>query len=337
LPEPLREPLTVLVVSAMLPTDQDLVRGVVVRREIDQLRDLGVRVLEVGKEPGWCGYGLQALRVIRTRWREDVDVVHAHYGTSGFVATLCAPRTPTVVTMHGSDIAHGWRPGISRYWLQLVLSVVGGYLADRVLVQDETMLGSLPRRLRRRTAVLGQAVRADPLPEEPGSGRAGVLFLSDRTRPVKRFWLAQAAVASAGQGLELRSLDELAPSDVLAAMSRARVGLLTSEREGMPVAVKEALLCGLPVVATDLPPLRGVAAALPYAVTLAGHGAEPLAAALRDTMARPALTASQRAEVTRYLAGRGWVEPEHCRRLIALYQELARHRSAARRRWRPRA
>jgi glycosyltransferase involved in cell wall biosynthesis len=202
-----------------------------------------------------------------------------------------------------------------------------------VLVQDETMLGSLPRRLRRRTVVLGQAVRGDPLPEQHGSDRAGVLFLSDRARPVKRFWLAQAAVASAVPGLELRSLDELAPQDVLAAMSRARVGLLTSEREGMPVAVKEALRCGLPVVATDLPPLRPVAAGLPFAVTLAGPDETSLAAALNDVLARPPLTAPQRAEVERYLADRGWLEPQHSRRLIALYRELARHRPAPGHRW----
>ncbi len=48
-------------------------------------------------------------------------------------------------------------------------------------------------------------------------------------------------------------------------MARAGVGLITSEREGMPVALKEALAAGLRVLAVGLPLWR-VAAAFPHLI-----------------------------------------------------------------------
>jgi glycosyltransferase involved in cell wall biosynthesis len=39
-------------------------------------------------------------------------------------------------------------------------------------------------------------------------------------------------------------------ADVIAMWQRASVGVLTSEREGMPVSLMEAASCGVPVVAT---------------------------------------------------------------------------------------
>lgn len=310
----------VLVVSAMYPTPEDHVRGVVVRKEVEALRSAGVDVGVVPKRPGWRGYLTQARAVLSSSHK--ADVLHAHYGTSGFIAALFGGRTPLVVTMHGSDIALGPRPRLSKYWLQYLFSVAGASRARRILVQDETMIDQLPKRLRGRASVLGQAVRLPQVSDDPAD-RQGVLFLSSRHRPVKRFPLAQQAVALVPQAGELDSLDRHLVQKIPAAMEGARVGLLTSEREGMPVAVKEALAAGLRVVAVDLPGLRTIAAEASEAITLTSHDPASIAAALRVALAAPPLTRGERRRLHDILRAHLWVEPDRTERLVGIYLSVA--------------
>lgn len=313
-------PIRVLVVSAMFPDEKAPVRGIVVQREVERLRRQGVAVRVIAKAPGWRPYARQAVEVWRSR-KNSIDVVHAHYGTSGLIASLCAGlHRPLVVTLHGSDIALGPRPRFNKYWLQYLLSIAGALRARTVIVQDESMTNLLPGKIRARCLVLGQAVDLDPVDDQEDSEttRTGVLFLSDRSRPVKRFNLAQDAM-SLLPGLELRSLDEFAVPDIPMAMSAARVGVLTSEREGMPVAVKEALVAGLRVVCVDLPGLRGIAAELPDVVSLVDHDATALAEAIGLAAAAPALSRAQRERARTVLRECGWSEPERSHRLMRVY------------------
>lgn len=309
--------LRLLVVTAMFPTERQEAFGIVVRREVEELRRLGLSVQVVDKTPGWRAYAAQLWRARRAVM--SADVVHGHYGTSGFVAALIRRRRPLVITLHGSDIALGPRPRWDKYWVQYLLSVAAASQAQCVIVQDVSMLKRLPQSLRSRTVVLGQGVA---LPEPTGEPRSGVLFLSDRRRAVKRFQLAEASVRLV-DGLELHSLDQYPVTDLPAAMQRHEVGLLTSEREGMPVAVKEALAAGMRVVSVDLPSLRSVASDLPGVVVLTQHDPASIAAGLRIALSEPLSAAETRTKTLAYLARRGWTEPERTRELAAIYARLA--------------
>lgn len=308
----------VLVVSAMYPTDEDAVRGIAVRREVDRLRARGTSVTVIGKSPGWRGYLAQAIET--RRFVRSVDLIHAHYGTSGFVAALVAPRTPLIVTMHGSDVALGLRPRLNKYWIQYILSIIGALRAAAIVVQDPTMATQIPGRMRGKVVILGQAVDVPPYGDRE---RHGILFLSDRSRPVKRFFLAEQAVAELHPPQLLDSLDRHSVEGIPDAMSVARVGLLTSEREGMPIAVKEALACGLRVVSVDLPALRPLAAACDGAIVLVPHEPAALATALAATLARDPLTRDEHAGVVRVLRDRLWTEPERTTALSDIYLRVA--------------
>lgn len=315
----------VLVVSAMFPSHSDQVRGVVVRKEVEALQAAGLDVGVIPKRPGWAGY-LDQARAVATYARQ-ADLVHAHYGTSGFVSALFCSRTPMIVTMHGSDIALGPRPRLSKYWIQYLLSVTGATRAKRILVQDDTMVDQLPASQRERAVVLGQAVRLPVLPIALPP-RTGVLFLSSRHRPVKRFHLAEAAVALVPEAGKIDSLDRHPVPQIPEVMEAAAVGLLTSEREGMPVAVKEALAAGLRVVAVDLPGLRSIADEVPEAITLTGHSAEEVAVGLRTALAAPLLTRQQRERIHDVLRRRGWAEPDRTNVLVGIYTEVTSLTSA---------
>lgn len=320
--------IRLLIISALYPRHDDAVLGIAVRREVDALRARGCEVEVIGKAPGWRGYLVQVRHALGALQR-DFDLIHAHFGTSAFVAAgvrlFRGGGPPLVVTLHGSDVATGARPRWTKYWLQFWLSCLGCLAARQVIVQDEAMLRVLPGRIRRRAEVLGQGIDPARFGEPCSRDPRHVLFLSDRARSVKRFPLAQAAVSSAATPeLWLDSLDRYDVEAIPSAMAQAGVGLITSEREGMPVAVKEALAAGLPVLAVDLPPLRRLAAIFPQLVTLAQPEPMALGRALDRLTAAPPPTAQERASALVSLRELRWIEPERTDRLVEVYEGVRR-------------
>jgi glycosyltransferase involved in cell wall biosynthesis len=82
-----------------------------------------------------------------------------------------------------------------------------------------------------------------------------VLFASSNGDPVKRPWLAKAAVAqmsNADRPAELHYMTGIPNADMPVWLNAGDVLLLTSIHEGSPTVVKEALACSLPVVSTDV-------------------------------------------------------------------------------------
>ena len=92
--------------------------------------------------------------------------------------------------------------------------------------------------------------------------------------------------------------------------SLADFAILPSYREGVPVSMQEALACGVPVIVTDVPGCREIAAPLAEEIragsTLGGHALcvpagqwPPLAEAMRRVAETPALRASMAAAARR--------------------------------------
>jgi glycosyltransferase involved in cell wall biosynthesis len=111
--------------------------------------------------------------------------------------------------------------------------------------------------------------------------------------------------------------------EVLAALYRnASVLLQPSEREGFGLPVIEALACGTPVVASDLPVLREVCgdAALYCPVEDVAAWAATVISLLHEQREQPHLWSNRGALAQAQAAKYSWAE--HTRRMVALYQEL---------------
>ena len=301
--------MKLLVLTAMWPDDALATYGVVVQREVDAWRAAGHHVDVVSKPRGYRGY-LAAWRELRARLAAGgYDALHVHYGTMAALLVV-TPRLPrTVLTLHGSELTTGWRPTRSRYFVQWWLTAIGGVRASTVIVQAEFMRRLLPPWLRRRAVVLPQPVDVERFRAGDERGDA-VLFLARRQVPVKRFSLAVEAARLAGADDRLQSLDEFPPELLPRAMATARVGLLTSAREGAPVALKEAVAAGLPVVAVDLPGVREVAERVPGAVDLVSDDPHEIAAALRRRLETDRSTAEASSWLDAFRAA-GWTTDAH--------------------------
>ncbi len=180
------------------------------------------------------------------------DLVHAHYGFSGIVARAQL-RCPVVVTFRGSDVLTQRERPFSRW----VASHV-----DRVIVMSEEMKQLLGRN---NANVIPYGIDLDmfkPCSQLVARQELGlqskpplILFPYDPRRPEKRFDLANQAVTLLKKefpDVELLAIHGRPHTTVVDYMNACDVMVLTSDTEGAPVAIREALACNLPIVSVDV-------------------------------------------------------------------------------------
>ncbi len=264
--------LRVLAVTNMYPTPTDPAYGAFVATEVAALARAGadVRVEFINGRRSRAAYLAAPLRINRAVRSAGCDVVHAHYGLTGFVSLF--QRLPLVVTFHGDDLlgtANG-RGGVTlKSRIIRRLGHAAARRADALICQSDAMRQALPRAAdRARAHVIPMGVDERFTPDDRAAARARlglagaerlVLFPSTPAEPRKRLDLAQAAVsllAADGGPVRLWVVTRV-PHDRLPDYYRAADCLIvTSDWEGGPIVVKEALCCDVPVVSVDVGDVR---------------------------------------------------------------------------------
>ena len=262
------EPLRVLTVTNMFPTPDTPVFGIFVARQVEAIRKLGHHVhVEFIRGERNANYALGIRRVRSLARPGAFDVVHAHYGLTGFVAAF--QPLPLVVSFCGDDLlgtpdGRGGNTLKSRIGMQL--SRIAARRAQGIICKSEGLRVALPRqRDRERARVIGNGVDTNvfhPGDREGARARIGVsrderlvLFPHDRGQwAVKRFDLARAAIEVLQRRQPRVTLWEVSGTSPDAMPDYYRAAdclLLTSDHEGSPNVVKEALCSDLPVVSVD--------------------------------------------------------------------------------------
>jgi glycosyltransferase involved in cell wall biosynthesis len=253
--------MKVLVVTNMYPSAAEPWFGSFVKDQVDALRRLGVEadVLRFDGRRDWRAYAAAARELRGAAASGQFDLVHAHYGLTGAVA-LSQRRLPVVTTFHGSDSGQiAW---------QRVISWVVARRTSPIFVSAENA-----RRLGLPHAPVIPA-GVDTLLFHPrdraaarmelGWGVHGtyVLLPGARANPVKRADLFDRTLAEL-PGVRGVSLEGYGREDVARVMNAVDAVLVTSDAEGSPVAVKEALACLTPVVSVPVGDLPALLADLP--------------------------------------------------------------------------
>ena len=243
-------------------------RGQWVRDQVEEIRRLGVEAEVFGFPPGSSHYLPAALRLRRLLRRERFDLVHVHYGLTGWCGVLAGAR-PLVVTFHGTDVRHPVVGPMSRRLAPRVDLVA---TVSRALFAPEDDRPGLPR-------VPGAAVlpcgpdlrRFRPLPRAEARRRLGLdpggrylLFPANPERRAKR--ADRAREVAAASGAELLTGGSIDPQQMPLWVNAADAVLVTSDYEGFGLACVEALACDVPVLSTPVGiapfALRGVAGTL---------------------------------------------------------------------------
>jgi glycosyltransferase involved in cell wall biosynthesis len=216
------------------------------------------------------------LRVLREwqRLRAEIrdslpHVIHAHYGSMNAIVAACASQVPLVVTYHGSDL----NPVPGDHRLKAHLGHALSHLAARQARQIICVSPQLVDRLGHvadRVHHVPCGVNLDqfrPMPRSECRAALGwhadetVVLFNARTDPIgKRLDLAQAAARLAQ--LRIKNLrlhvfvGKTDPDQMPLYYNAADCLLMTSDYEGSPMVVKEALACNLPVVSVDVGDVR---------------------------------------------------------------------------------
>lgn len=222
----------------------------------------------------------RARAVIR---RLKPDIVHAHYATSGGLASLVCGFHPTIVTAHGTDLTAGVS---SRVWRPLLKRVFDH--ADRVnTVSDDLKAMAVSLGVpETKVSVLTPGVDTDAFSPAPGPRRAGPprLLCNRRLEAVydpltvvcalaelKKRGLAfeatlagdgalapaaRALVEAAGLGGRVRLAGAVAPERMPALLREHDVYLSASRWDGTSLSLLEAMATGLFPVVSRIPANR---------------------------------------------------------------------------------
>jgi glycosyltransferase involved in cell wall biosynthesis len=297
---------------------------------LDAVRAEGFRIetppLERRLSPAslWRGYrGLVAL--FR---REKPDLVHAHMPISGFLARLAAARTGVPCIAY---TCHGFLFNQPAPWPRRAASFAMEWLAGRVTdifttVSTEEAADARRLHIARHAMAVGNGrdpaiFRPDPTARAAIRAALGVadgtvvvvavsrlvrhkgypeLLAAMRDIPAELWVVGERLTSDHGEDLEpyfagaglrprLRRLGYR--SDVPAILAAADIFVLPSHFEGLPMSVIEAMLTGLPVVATDIRGPREQVVPGQTGLLVPPATVAPLADALRALATDPALRA----------------------------------------------
>lgn len=261
--------MEILLVTNLWPRETvHLATGVFVKEQVETVRrlypDVRFDLLLIRGQENKANYLLAAYRVRKAVRAKKYDLIHAHYGLSA-VAAVLRGHVPLLVTLHGTDVtAKGFQATLSRW--------ASRYCADGVVVVSNQMKAMLGRN---DAVVMPMGVDLElfrPMDREQARTELGlsrsarlVLFAGDPGRALKRYDLFSQAVRLVQA--EDPSVQPFVPfssyyphEEVPAILNACDVLVMTSDVEGSPMVVKEAMACNIPIVSVpvgDVPELIG--------------------------------------------------------------------------------
>jgi glycosyltransferase involved in cell wall biosynthesis len=260
--------MRVLVTTNMYPTAERPAFGIFVARQVASLERAGmaVAVETVSGHRGAADYWHARRRIARQVREFRPDLIHAHYGLTSIPSA--GQGVPFVVTLYGDDI-NGQSTGRGRITFKSRLSVLATQLlnlaAARVLVQSEAMQSRLWPSARARSDVVPSGIDEDlfsPRPRGEARQHLGLPsegwvlgFVNSGGQPTKRLDLAQATAAELerrGHKVTLLVAEKVSAAEMPWYYRASDCLLMTSDLEGSPNCVKEALACGTPIVSVPV-------------------------------------------------------------------------------------
>jgi len=273
--------LRVLFVTNLWPDETRPYHGTFVKVQADSLERAGVdlEVLPIRGYDNRLAYAAAVKEARRLTRERPFDVVHASYGHSGVVARM-QWRAPLVVTYYGDDLLGTRTPTGSltpRSRMEAAVFKQLPRVAAATITMSEEMERKLPPAVRERNHIIPNGVDLDrfrPIPRSEARARLGwdedrptAIFVGNPEIAVKNFPLAEEVhrrlVATTRPDLELRVAAKIRHDEVPVWMAAADALLFTSQSEGSPNVIKEAMASEMAIVSTpvgDVPErLTGVA------------------------------------------------------------------------------
>ncbi|MDB2269884.1 glycosyltransferase family 4 protein [Halorubrum ezzemoulense] len=175
------------------------------------------------------------------------DIIHANYGNTAPFA-LFQPTRPIVITYWGSDLMGRFgtvNSKFANFFDEVILP--SPILTEYVSCEHHVIPFGIDTDLFR------------PIKKSKARSKIGwdpnenyILFPYLKTRDVKNYSLAKRVAGQIDPNIKLVSLNDVEYELMPYYMNASDAVLITSKRESGPMVVKEATLCNVPVVSTDV-------------------------------------------------------------------------------------
>ncbi len=287
-----------------------------VSEQVEALKKLGVEFdfFGVGGK-GFNGY-LSNLPSLKQKIHEfQPDLLHAHYGLSGMLANL-QRSVPVVTTYHGSDIhSKGLNLSVSR--------ITARYSAYNIFVSPWLLELAAYKGDNKCIIPCGvDTTTFTPIERTEARKQLGwneneqiVLFAGAFDNDVKNSPLAKEAVALVPD-TKLVELRGYSREQVNLLMNAANCLLMTSHREGSPVVVKEAMVCGTPIVSVNVGDVKDVVSGV-SGCYLSTYDVNDIAANIRQ-----ALTFKGKTNGPQCITEKGLSNEVVAKRILKVYQAV---------------
>lgn len=213
---------------------------------------------------------------LRNIWKNyKPDVILAFLGKNNLMAIATSAFLPvrTVVSVRGEPTME-YEGKLMQFLAKFMFR-----FADGVVLQTKQALGFFPKRVQKKAMVLPNPLNPDFLKHRPAVEKEDLIVAAGRLDENKNHAMlihAFAKIAAEypnmkliiyGEGDSREQLEKLieekeltdrislpgSVTDVVDRISKARIFTLTSNTEGMPNSIMEAMALGIPVISTDCP------------------------------------------------------------------------------------
>ena len=275
---------------------------------------------------------ITAVRELKAKIREfRPDIVHAHYGLSAITAEL-QNEVPVVTTFHNGETHH--------WWVNLMTSLmslrakhviyVAPHIRDLVYFKAKNY-SIIPCGVSLEDCFLMDKAEAR---KKLGwdSEKKYILFGGAFSNTRKNYALLAEAVSiidNQKSKIEVIEMRGLSRYDCVLRMNAADVFALPTKNEGSPQALKEAMACNCPIVATDVADIKYSLGDLPGHYVLPnkngngaywvgdGHSAEEMARLLKE-----ALNFNGRTKGRKRIVELGYTSEQVAQKIIKIYKGI---------------
>lgn len=276
--------MKILVVTNVYPSDKHPYHGIFVSEQLKAVKklhdDVEFDVFYINGFAGKLQYIKSIWKIAKTINNDEYDLVHIHYGLAGmYLYWPFIKKVPTVVTFHGSDI----QPKGGNGRISEMVSIHTAKKAEAAIILNDEM-ETMVKPYCKNTNMIPCAVDLDvfkPMEKSKQNKKIYIVFPSNHERRVKNYPLfcdvMEILKTKYGLNVEEKELKGLTRVEIAQLYSNSDLLLMTSNSEGSPQAVKEAMACNLPCVSTPVGDVRLLLSNVKDCYVSSSHDATELA------------------------------------------------------------
>lgn len=276
--------MKLLIVTNMYPDKARPYNGIFVYEQVEAIKryhpNVNVDVCFIDGSKGKIEYLKSIFKVNHLISKGCYDIVHIHYGLSGlFMLWPFRKKVSTFITFHGCDIQPQGDGGKLTRWIskQVVRRCNGCIVLNNGMQK-------LVDAYCKNNALIPCAVDSNtfrPIGQRGKNEIVQIVFPSKHNYPIKNYPLFADVLSILQNKYKLQcneiELKGLSRSEIAEIFSRADLMLLTSNSEGSPQVVKEAMACNLPIVSTPVGDVPELLSGVKDCYVSDNHDAEVLA------------------------------------------------------------